>query len=58
MPIYTYKCKDCGEEFKFHDIPGIPKQGCQCPKCGSKKIEQLSDLFDQTGSFGCNPQGL
>lgn len=58
MPIYTFKCKDCGEEFDFHDIPGAQKQDPECTKCSSRNLEKLSASFDQTDFFGCTPQGL
>ncbi|MCD6521239.1 zinc ribbon domain-containing protein [Candidatus Calescamantes bacterium] len=45
MPIYTFKCKKCGNEFEL--LVGISsnKMGQKCPKCGSKEIERLLSSF-------------
>lgn len=46
MPMYDYKCLDCGKEslvamtLKEHES-GI----VTCPACGSKKMEQLITSF-------------
>lgn len=46
MPMYDYKCLDCGKEFlvalslKEHD-----SGAASCPSCGSKKVEQLLTSF-------------
>jgi len=41
MPIYEYKCSECGYEFeeiqKFNDLPITV-----CPKCGGKVYKKLS----------------
>jgi putative FmdB family regulatory protein len=43
MPYYEFECTQCGkkftekETFKEHDEHRKEK----CPKCGSKKVEQL-----------------
>lgn len=42
MPMYDYKCGECGKEFllaltlKEHD-----SEQAACPSCGSKNLEQL-----------------
>ncbi len=49
MPIYRYKCSDCGEEFDFlHKSPGASEE-VVCPKCGSKKAEKLLSSFSVSG---------
>ncbi len=41
MPIYEYKCRDCGDEFEAlvrkSDTPS-------CPKCSSTELERLLSL--------------
>jgi len=41
MPIYEYKCSECGYEFeeiqKFSDLPIAV-----CPKCGGKVYKKIS----------------
>ncbi len=46
MPMYDYKCLDCGKEslvvltLKQHESNTVT-----CPKCGSTKIQQLYSPF-------------
>ena len=46
MPTYEYQCKECAEIFERiehieeHDA-GVPT----CPKCGSKKVDQILGNF-------------
>ena len=46
MPMYDYKCLDCGQEslvaltLKEHE-----KGAATCPHCGSKRLEQLITSF-------------
>jgi putative FmdB family regulatory protein len=41
MPIYEYKCEDCGAEMEFMQKAGdAPKK--KCPKCGGKLKKRLS----------------
>jgi len=39
MPIYRYKCNDCGKEFSFLEKMEEPRKET-CPKCGGK-LERL-----------------
>ncbi len=38
MPIYTYKCKDCGVVFDFLMLKKSEKPKCE--KCGITQLEQ------------------
>ncbi|NGZ96611.1 MAG: hypothetical protein CV089_10885 [Nitrospira sp. WS110] len=46
MPMYDYKCLDCGKEslivvtLKEHEAGAV-----SCPACGSKKLQQLFSPF-------------
>jgi putative FmdB family regulatory protein len=46
MPIYEYKCLDCGKKvilaltLKEHE-----SGSAKCPACGSKRLEQLITSF-------------
>ncbi|MBM4133526.1 MAG: zinc ribbon domain-containing protein [Nitrospira sp.] len=46
MPMYDYKCLDCGKEsliiltLKEHESGPVV-----CPSCGSKKLQQLYTSF-------------
>jgi putative FmdB family regulatory protein len=41
MPIYEYKCRDCGSYFEELVKLG---QTPDCPECGGKDLEQLISL--------------
>ena len=44
MPIFNYRCSDCGDEFevlsKQNDAP------VECSKCGGKNIKKIYSSFD------------
>lgn len=40
MPIFEYECQKCGEVFEKVVFPS-EKQPIACPKCKSKKVDQL-----------------
>jgi putative FmdB family regulatory protein len=49
MPIYEYRCKDCGMESE-HIVFGSEDE-IKCPKCGSSNMEKLmSATSSLTGS--------
>jgi len=58
MPIYEYKCKNCGDKFElklgvFHN-----KNEEKCPKCGGQNIERVFSAISSqsSGSSSCGPQ--
>ncbi len=45
MPIYEYRCEDCGNKFeklvrRAADVPEI-----ECPSCGQKHLRQELSVF-------------
>jgi len=47
MPIYEYKCDDCGKEFEVLTI-GMKEEGDNtCPECKSKRTHRLMSRFGQ-----------
>lgn len=38
MPMYEYKCQECGAEFE--ELAGVDELP-PCTKCGSSKVEKL-----------------
>ena len=50
MPIYEYRCGDCG--YEFIELVGISKHEEMrptCPKCKSANVEQVfSEVFVKT----------
>ncbi len=46
MPFYDYRCRECKKEFsKILTLSEYEKGGIKCPKCGSKKVEQVLSSF-------------
>jgi putative FmdB family regulatory protein len=46
MPIYEYRCEDCGTKFEKlvrRMIPEAP--GIECPSCGQKHLKQELSTF-------------
>ena len=45
MPIYAFECKKCGRKFEemmmFAAYEKKQQKGFRCPKCKSKRVEQL-----------------
>ena len=45
MPIYEYRCEDCGTQFeklvrRMSDTPDV-----ECPSCGTKHLKQELSVF-------------
>lgn len=52
MPIYDYKCRNCGETFETYCGLSDIESELKCPKCGSKNPEK-----DRSKYFGKNAAG-
>lgn len=47
MPIFEYRCRDCGQDFEA--ILNSAGSQAVCKSCGSKKVEQLLSVFAVAG---------
>ena len=60
MPIFEYRCDDCGHCFEKLQMAGDDTQQYTCPSCGSAKTEKLmscaSFIGGNTGGL-CAPRG-
>ena len=46
MPNYEFRCSGCGEPFSVHEsVKDHDQHKEQCPKCGSRKVEQRMSAF-------------
>ncbi len=51
MPIYEYRCDDCGAEFEKRVARAADSGGVECPSCGEKHLTmRLSTFAAVTGS--------
>lgn len=48
MPIYEYKCKDCGHCFEQLVMSGSGP--VKCPKCGRQKVQRMMSVFASCAS--------
>jgi len=50
MPVYEYRCKDCGEDFDLFVRSAEQQKTPTCPYCGSEKVKKAVSLFGLSGS--------
>lgn len=56
MPIYEYKCKDCGKQFTKLVFKLDEEVGC--PSCKSKNVEKMiSTISSISGGSGSSCSG-
>ncbi len=63
MPIYEYRCAECGKRFEILQRLGQGAEGLTCPTCGASHLEkQFSTFASATESAhrsssggGCGP---
>ena len=52
MPIYEFKCKECGHEFEVIMRASANKEDVVCPKCHAKNQDRLMSAFSSGSSSG------
>lgn len=52
MPIFEYKCSDCGEQFDDLDSIANRDKPHKCPACGSMKSERQLSVFCASSGEG------
>ncbi len=59
MPMFEYRCGDCGNEFEELILSRSAEASVNCPKCGSgdvhKKISSFSGMTGGSGSGEAAP---
>jgi putative FmdB family regulatory protein len=45
MPIFEYKCQQCGERFASFTRRAVAIKPPFCPSCGSKEAERVFSVF-------------
>jgi len=52
MPIYEYRCAECGEKFELFVRSVAQQTDLTCPKCGSQRVQKAISLFGVGGASG------
>lgn len=50
MPIFEFKCNDCGH--KFEELVANSETGAKCPSCGSENTGKLMSTFASSVTGG------
>ncbi len=62
MPIFEYRCPDCGKTFMEWTAGQREKDEVQCPRCGSERSERMMSTFATKTSdsppSSCSPRIL
>jgi putative FmdB family regulatory protein len=66
MPMYEYRCAECGREHEQLRRMSDADTNVECPHCGSKKVERQvsacaigggASSGGNGGGGGCSPRG-
>ncbi len=49
MPIYEYRCKDCGKTFEKLVFSSSQSENVECEHCKSKNTEKLVSAISSAG---------
>ncbi len=52
MPIYEYRCAECGEKFELFVRSMSQQTALTCPKCGGQRVQKALSLFGVGGTSG------
>jgi putative FmdB family regulatory protein len=52
MPIYEYRCDECGETFELFVRSAAKQAAVTCPSCGSERVRKAISLFSVGGAVG------
>lgn len=50
MPVFEYKCDDCGSKYDFFHKSSVNQEEVTCPKCYSAKGKKLFSVFATANS--------
>ena len=58
MPIYEYRCQDCGKQFEKLVRRAADVQEIECPSCGQKHLKQELSTFAAHANSAAQPSGM
>lgn len=50
MPIYEYRCSECGQEFEKWLRSMSTQDNVCCPSCGSQRVNKAVSIFGRGGA--------
>ena len=50
MPVFEYKCNDCGSKYDMFHKSSLKQEEVSCPRCGSAKNKKLFSAFATANS--------
>jgi putative FmdB family regulatory protein len=58
MPLYEYRCEDCGHKFELRRPIQASDDPAECPNCASSESERQVSLFISFSKGGANTESL
>jgi putative FmdB family regulatory protein len=58
MPIYEYRCEDCGSKFEKLVRRAADAEALECPSCGKKHLQQELSTFAAHSNGGTKPEAM
>lgn len=56
MPLYEFRCPQCGQQFERLVRGARQAEPVPCPHCGWSRAERVFSTFAMSGRGGCDPQ--
>ena len=50
MPLYEYRCGECGHRFEILQRLGEGSEGLACPRCGARRLAKQFSTFASVGA--------
>lgn len=57
VPIYEFRCRECGHRFEKLCPMGEDGKNLQCPKCGAGTPKRIMSAFSAQGTEGAAGSG-
>lgn len=57
MPLFEYRCGDCGAEFEAL-VSRTETDPVECEKCGGTKTERIASTFSCCGGSSSSPAAV
>ena len=55
MPIYEFRCTQCGHKFEELVFASQDVKDLHCPNCGAKNVNKLMSAFSSSMEAGSTP---